>query len=638
MAENEEKKIEDNSYDVGSKLKYQIIEDRLESEVISGIEDKGLSLYLQRYVKAADVVLSSWGKKEERGELIDKYLIELKGIDGIKNFKELLIFLQVYINFSLYTGVRIEGGQIKYDIIEKSLKFINIGDEKQLIEVANEIKERLCWIREVVTNINNDWSGYTFIGAYEYSRKLWNIFKEKLSSETVKKIFKVLGGLEKPGINKEFLNIDVEGIRESGYSGKIEEYIEGVNLYYFYISYIWLFFNILGFEEEWKRCYVGFKIHSFKRDINNKIKKNKEVIEQNFRSGVLPVLDKQVKEYEVKYESYSNKVKVFKLDLMGDDIVKNYLIDRKKSIFVTSNVEIDELIKIMENFEKSKISDSGEKNWDLFKDIVDNLKMEILVEIIDEAKEINKFFGTGIKFNKDKLEGYYNNYNTRLYQGFEELLLKKKEELSELCGVIRGLKVEDFNNKLIISLESEIGAEINIDYKDKINLMLTGYEELSVDKWNGFVRDLNEYIGEEEIEKYSIRYKESYKKEYDKLTIYLDKYNQIISRADYLKSQVIEIASYSSLINDRSIKSAHIVLWDGIKDKLEKIFNKFKNNLESISISKLYEKYKNANYQARSDMLKQIKVSESEYKNLAEKIKGENILEDKNLKAIKELL
>lgn len=637
MAGNEEQIKEDSTYDVRSKVKYKIIEDRLESEVISRIEGKGLSSYLQRYVEAANAVLNNWSKERERNELIDKYLLQLEDVREIKSFKEFLIFLQVYLNFSLYTGVRIEGGEIKVNILDKSFEFINIAGEKQLLEVTNEIKNTLCWAREVVKKINSDWSGYTFIGAHEYSKKLWNIFKEKSTSETAKKIFKVLGALEKSKINKEFLNIDVEDARESGYSGKIEEYVEGVNLYYFYISYIGLFFNILGFKGEWERVYIGFK-NSFKVDINNKIKKNKQVIEQNFRSEVLPVLDKQVKEYEAKYESYSNKVGTFKLDVVHDDAVKNYLIDKVKSIFVTSNVDIDELIKIIENFDEAKISESGEKNWDLFKDIVDNLKIEILGEIIEEAKEINNFFGTGIKFNKDKLEKYYNSYNTRLYQGFGELLLKKKEELSELCRSIRESKSEDFNNKLIRYLESEVGAEVNTDHKDKINLILTKYEELSVDKWSSFVGDLNIYIGEEQIEKYSIEYKERYKKVYDKLIVYLDKYNQIISRAEYLKSQVIEIAKYSSLINDRSIKSAHIVLWDEIKDKLENILSKFKNNLEKIAITSLYEKYKNANYQTRSDIFRQIKVKEIEYSALSTKVIEKGIFESENLKAIKELL
>lgn len=637
MAENEEQKKEDSTYDVKSKVKYRIIDDRLESEVISRNKGKGLSSYLQGYIESANSVLNNWSKEKERDELIDKYLLQLEDVGKIKTFKEFIIYLQVYLNFSLYTGVRIEEGEIKSSILDKSFEFISIVDEKQLIEVTKEIKSTLSWEGEVIKNINSDWAGYTFIGGYEYSKKLWNIFKAKSTEEVAKKLLKALEKLKASGLNKELLNIDAEGARESGYSGKIEEYIEGVNLYYFYISYIWLFFDILGFKGEWERAYTGFK-NNFKVGINDKIKENKQDIKQKFRSEVLPTLDKQVKEYETKYEAYSSKAATFKLDILKDDGVRNFLIDKAKSIFVTSNVDIEELIKIIEDFDKAKISESGEKNWNLFRDIVDNLKIEILGNIIEEAKEMNKFFGTGIKFNKDKLEKYYNSYNAKLYQVFGKLLLEKKDELSELCKSIMESKPEDFNNKLISYLESEAVTEVNAVNKDKINLMLTKYEELSVDKWNSFAHDLNTYIGEEQIEKYSIEYKDKYKKIYDKLIAYLGNYNKIISKADYLKSQVIEIAEYNSLINDKSVKSAHITLWDELKDKLEKILEKYKNNLESISTTKLYEKYKNANYQARSAMLKQVKIKESEYKSLAEKARGEDILEDKNLKNIKELL
>jgi hypothetical protein len=617
--------------------RYKIVYDKLESRVISHIEDKGLSSYLQGCIKTVNTIFINWSKEEERDRLVIKYLEALNEVEKIENFKEFLIFFQIMINFSLFTGVRLEGEELRGRIVQKGLEFVSISTEEQLISIGKDIKSNLCWDGQIIKNINKDWEGYTFIGAHKYSKSLWNIFKADSVEELAKKLFKVLGKLTSSEINKEFLNIDTKEIRSTGYSGKVEEYVESLNLYYLYLNYIWVFFKILGFKSEWEQVYVEFR-KKFKARIKSEVSKSKEVIEQKFRTEILTVLDAQVREYDVKYNKYKNKVEKFKIAVSEDKGIGNFLIDNEKSIFVTSNVDIKELIEIIRNFDEAKISENKDESNKLLIDIINTLKVELLWDIMEKVNELSGCYGISVEFNKDKVEKYYRKYNDELYRSFKDLLNTKKQELKEICKEVQNIKPDNFSNKFVRYLESTTAIEINKSYKDKINLALVKYDELDIDKWNGFAKDLNILIGEEQIAKYDIEYSNKYNKAHTEVSMYVKKYNQIISKAEYLKEQIIELPRYDELVNEQSNRMVHIVLWDEMKNKLENILNKFKNNLEKIAITSLYEKYKNTNYQTRSDMFRQIKVKEIEYSALSTKVIEKGIFESENLKAIKELL
>ena len=271
-------------------------------------------------------------------------------------------------------------------------------------------------------------------------------------------------------------------------------------------------------------------------------------------------------------------------------------------------------------------------------DIINTLKVELLWDIMEKVNELSGWYGISVEFNKDKVEKYYRKYNDELYRSFKDLLNTKKQELKEICKEVQNIKPDNFSNKFVRYLESTTAIEINKSYKDKINLAIAKYDELDIDKWNGFAKDLNILIGEEQIAKYDIEYSNKYNKAHTEVSMYVKKYNQIISKAEYLKEQIIELPRYDELVNEQSNRMVHIVLWDEMKNKLENILNKFKNNLEKIAITSLYEKYKNANYQTRSNMFRQIKVKEIEYSTLSTKVIEKGIFESENIKAIKELL
>ena len=588
--------------------------------------------YIGDYIESAKKLISVKELKEDSKE-IAQYLNLLKEAEfKVNSFRRALVIWQIFINVSLATGLRIKDRKLIKKLHETAFKYLEATKK-----ISDIIKNLIKWNKDILENITYDFERYSFVLANSYSKSIWSLFKEKkVEDDLIKKLFSILNTIDLSDTNVKFLKITTDSM-----SVKSKQRLKEINNIYYYIHYITLFSKILDLPIEYDSLKEGYAQH-----VSSNLIKNNQEIERVWNDKIMPALNEEIENYNKEFDTYKNKVEEFISKIQTKKI--EVLYKGGGGIFKENNKLLEEIIKKIKNWSQLKDTNIGE-NKELKELIVKNTELKIMHELngyIGNKDIINiKFEGEEkLGLSTDKINKYYTDYLEQSSKKFKENLENKKNELIEVCSSIKKEKENieknaEFKGNLKQYLNDKVEDVLKPTLEQELLSILENYKELNENRWNNFVKELGIYMQSEKFEKWKKEYEDEYKKAYNELIKHSEKYNEIISKAGYLKSKVLNHDSdISKNINEQKVKDLHKSVWDSLKSNLRVILEKLNQDLEKITIDNIYNSYKNSNYQARSGALGEIRKLTARYEALSANVGGGKVLKNEVLKEIKSVV